>query len=189
MLSTLAFPPSQQPVFRLPAHLRAGGFSARPACDADIPFMRALYGDLRAGELDPLPWPESAKQVFLDHQFALQHRHYVRYYAPGDFLLIAHEEAPIGRLYLYHGAPDFLLVDIALSPAWRNQGLGGALIRAAQHAAQQSSARGLALHVEQHNTAARRLYDRLGFTLTTESDGQRFEMHWPCRTEDTGALS
>ncbi len=151
--------------------------------------MRQLYGDLRGSELNSLPWPEAAKQTFLDHQFSLQHRHYIRYYVPGDFLLIAHEGAPIGRLYLHHGTPDFLLVDIALSPQWRNRGMGTLLIQAAQDAAAQASARGLALHVEQRNTAARRLYDRLGFMLAGESDGQRFEMHWPCRAELTSALS
>lgn len=151
--------------------------------------MRTLYGDLRRGELDPLPWPESAKQVFLDHQFALQHRHYVSYYAHGDFLLIEHEGTPIGRLYLHHGKPDFLLVDIALSPAWRNRGIGAALIRAAQDTAQRALARSLLLHVEQRNTAARQLYERLGFTIMGETDGQRFEMQWPCRTERAEALS
>ena len=145
--------------------------------------MRELYGALRAEELNPLPWPEAAKQAFLDYQFALQHRHYVHYYAPGDFLLIEHGQTPIGRIYLHHGSPDFLLVDIALMPAWRDQGIGTALIRAAQDTAHRASARSLVLHVEQRNSAARRLYERLGFGLSGESDGQRFEMYWPCRAE------
>ncbi|WP_266170874.1 GNAT family N-acetyltransferase [Dyella subtropica] len=188
MLATLTLPPSQTSAIRLPPHLQAGGFSARAACDADIPFMRELYGELRAGELEALLWPKSAKWAFLDYQFALQHRHYVSYYAPGDFLLIEHRETPIGRLYVHHGKPDFVLVDIALMPPWRGKGIGTALIRAAQDTAQQASARGLILQVEQRNIAARRLYERMGFTLTGESDGQRFEMVWPCCAESIEGL-
>ncbi|WP_266158285.1 GNAT family N-acetyltransferase [Dyella silvatica] len=174
---TLPAFPAGKTSFAEPALLQERGIRLRAATADDLVFMRALYGNLRASELAPLPWSDEAKQTFLDDQFALQHLHFVRHYAAADFLLIEHRDTPIGRFYLLHEpAEDFLIIDIALLPAWRQQGMGSELIRAAQREASRLG-RGVNLHVDQRNTEARHLYERLGFKIVAE-EGPYQQMSW-----------
>jgi ribosomal protein S18 acetylase RimI-like enzyme len=70
---------------------------------------------------------------------------------------------PIGRLLLSFLPEEIRLVDIALLPEFRRQGIGAGLVAWVQA---QASATGKAvrLHVAPES-AARRLYERLGFSL------------------------
>ncbi|SFA98979.1 Acetyltransferase (GNAT) family protein [Collimonas sp. OK607] len=156
--------------------LRQRGIALRSCTAADIAFLRVLYRQLRAEELAPLSWPETQKHTFLDSQFALQHRHYLTHYPDADFCLIESAAQPIGRLYLWRQAPQFLVIDISLVPQWRNRGIGTALMHDAQELARMDQA-GLNLHVDQRNGAARRLYERLGF-IATDEDGPYASMRW-----------
>jgi RimJ/RimL family protein N-acetyltransferase len=169
-----AFPAGAVP--ETPAVLCQRGIVLRLCTTADIAFLRDLYRQLRAEELAPLPWPQAQKDAFLDSQFALQHRHYLTHYPDADFCLVESAAQPIGRLYLWRRAPQFLVIDISLVPQWRNGGIGTALIRGAQQLAQADEA-GLNLHVDQRNDAARRLYERLGF-IATDEDGPYTGMRW-----------
>ncbi len=147
------------------------------ACrDADLDWLRKLYGDVREGELAATGLSETVKTAFLDSQFALQHSHYVTVFAGTDFLLIEHEGKPVGRLYLYRRKPLFLVVDISLERAWRNRGIGSALLRAIQRLAYDNGA-GLSLHVADDNPRAQRLYHRLGFRKVGRT-GVHDLMHW-----------
>ncbi|MGZ7242501.1 GNAT family N-acetyltransferase, partial [Streptococcus pyogenes] len=75
--------------------------------------------------------------------------------------LILVGEAVAGRLWVDAHADRLQVLDIALLPAYRGQGLG---TRCLQELATEAERSGLALgiHVELHNPA-RRLYERLGF--------------------------
>src|SRR5256885_4170733 len=53
----------------------------RLAEEADYAFLRALYRQVRAAELAPVPWSEAEKHAFCDSQFALQDQHYRKHYA------------------------------------------------------------------------------------------------------------
>lgn len=131
--------------------------------DADHPFLRALYANVRAAELAPVPWPEEAKRAFLDEQFALQHDHYVKNYPGADLLLIERASHPVGRIYVYRTENEIRLMDIALVPEARGQGIGSALLHELMGEAR-ATGRELTLHVEPDNPA-QRLYQRLGFRL------------------------
>ncbi len=170
--------------FETPFTLRQQGFSLRPCATSDIEFLRELYGQVRADELAQVPWPTIQKTAFLDSQFALQHKHYLAHFSAADFLLLETAGESAGRLYLVRQAPEFLIVDISLLPQWRNHGIGSALIRHAQQLAQHAGA-ALNLHVDQRNYAARRLYQRLGFVVTSE-DGAHLAMRW-CAAEESNA--
>ncbi|AMO95461.1 acetyltransferase family protein [Collimonas fungivorans] len=174
-----AFPAGAVP--ETPAALRQRGIVLRPCTTADIAFLRELYRQLRAEELAPLPWPQAQKNAFLDSQFALQHRHYLTQYPDADFCLVESAAQPIGRLYLWRQAPQFLVIDISLLPQWRNSGIGTALMRGAQELARVGQA-DLNLHVDQRNSAARRLYERLGF-IATDEDGPYAGMRWQAPQE------
>jgi ribosomal protein S18 acetylase RimI-like enzyme len=148
----------------------------RPAQAHDIDWLRGLYRRLRAPEFAPMGWPPQALHAFLDQQFEMQHLHYVRYYERADFLVIECHDQPLGRLYLQRTAPEHLLVDISLDTPARGDGIGGALIVWAQKEAQ-ALGRGMRLHVEHGNHGARRLYERLGFSLV-ESMPTHALMRW-----------
>ncbi|MDE2155995.1 MAG: GNAT family N-acetyltransferase [Xanthomonadaceae bacterium] len=171
-----AFPAGHADHPHAPASLHEHGFALRPANDADMAFLRALYRETRANELSPVPWPPDVKQAFLDSQFDLQHRHYVTYYGRSDFLIIERGRQPVGRVYLLRQPPDFRIVDIALLESARRKGVGSALIA---HVQQLARAGGCAvtLHVDHRNTEARRLYQRLGFEAA-QGDGTHLPMKW-----------
>ncbi|MGY0618085.1 N-acetyltransferase family protein [Lysobacter sp. A378] len=160
----------------VPSVLHQRGIALRPARDADLPFLRQLYQSLRAEELAPLQWPPSAVQVFADSQFALQHAHYLDHYHGADFLLVEQHGEPVGRYYLFRGAPDYVVVDISLCAGTRRQGVGGALIAHTQREASERGC-GVHLHVRCDNAGAKRLYRRLGFTEGADHGGH-LSMSW-----------
>lgn len=161
----------------LPASLARLGFFLRPCHANDLPFLRELYGEGRAGELADVAWPDDAKRAFLDDQFSLQHRHYLAHFAAADFLILEHAGLSIGRLYLLRAQPRFQLIDIALLPDWCGKGIGSKLIHAAQARSHTDGADGVDLHADMRNVPAQRLYERLGFR-TVAQEGAHFRMQW-----------
>ena len=133
----------------------------RRTTDADVPFLRHLYGTTREEELRPVPWSDEQKQQFLEMQFTAQKSHYEEYYPDCDFLLIEMDRTPIGRLYVDRGDDDIRITDIALLPEFRGRGIGRMLIEEIL-AEGQSTGKSVSIHVE-HDNPARHLYDRLGF--------------------------
>ena len=173
------FPPERPDRMRTPASLVACGIALRALCDDDQPWLRDLYASTREEEMAQVPWPETHRRAFLDQQFEAQHRHYLQVHADADFLAVCDERGPLGRLYLLRSPPDHLLVDISLFPAARGRGIGASLIGAAQQAAAVRGC-GMTLHVLQHNTGARRLYERLGFAAS-EAAFPYLRMDWRAR--------
>jgi len=155
---------------RLP---QAVGF--RTATDADIPFLRALYASTREDEMRLLDWVPDQKDAFLAQQFGAQHRYYHEQFPDADFLIIERDGEAIGRVYLHRRTDELRLVDIALIPAARNEGLGKALLL---DLLDEATAAGLPvrIHVERFNPAMR-LYLRLGFR-PIEDQGVYQLMEW-----------
>jgi ribosomal protein S18 acetylase RimI-like enzyme len=160
------------------------GIGLRVETAADLDFQVALYTSVRWEELAPVEWPDQAKRDFLAQQARLQHAHYLEHYPGAELLVItapvalaadssdaenlwidaaAPERASIGRIYLRSGKTEIRLMDIALFPPYRAQGIGRCLIETLQS---EGAARAMdvTLHVEPTNPA-QRLYQRLGFTL------------------------
>ena len=153
------------------------GLSWREARNADLPFFRLLYADVRADELALTPWPEAVRKAFLDSQFALQHQHYTAHYQPADYLVIEDDGAPVGRLYLHRDGHEANVIDIALLSATRGRGIGTALLKMVQQTALRDGLDSVMLHVEHRNAGARRLYERAGFVLE-EDIGSHLRMRW-----------
>ena len=173
----LPFPASRDDADACAHLLGARGLSLRAAILQDLPFMRHLFGLLRADELERIPWPDSARQQFLDDQFSLQHHHFVTHYARAGFYLVEHEGNAAGRLYLLREPPYFLIVDIALLPDYRRRGLGGTLLAWMKALTVECGADGIDLQVNQHNPDAQRLYAREGFAVT-KPGGAYIGMRW-----------
>ena len=140
-----------------------------PAADWPMPdgqdgqALQSIYASTREEELASLPWPPAQKQEFLAMQFKAQHADYSSNRPDGVFALLEKAGQTVGRLCLDWVGNDCRIVDIALLPPWRNQGLGGAVLDCLMR---QADAEGysLSIHVEKHNPA-RRLYQRKGFEL------------------------
>lgn len=149
--------------FPVPAALAGQGIGLRPQTEGDLPFLRRLYVSLRWEEVSRVPhWDDAMRLAFLEDQHARQHHHYTTHYSRSDFLIVERDGAPVGRLALDRGhASDLRVVDIAFLPEARGQGLGTALLSAAQEEAL-ADGKGVSIHVEGENPA-RRLYARLGF--------------------------
>jgi GNAT superfamily N-acetyltransferase len=162
--AVFAFPGPARPAPPNQAQLRARGLGLRRAGPLDLAFLRRLYAALRADEMAGVPWPPAAKTAFLDSQFALQHHHFTRVFMAADFLIVEAHGQPVGRFYIDWAAPDALVIDIGLTADRRGQGLGSALLAWATAEAGRRGAARLTLHVLEQNIAARRLYERLGFS-------------------------
>lgn len=127
----------------------------------DKPFLYRLYASTREKELAVVDWSETQKDAFLHMQFEAQHKYYRQHYRETTFDLIVLDDEPVGRLYLARWPDEFRIVDIALLPEWRNQGIGSRLLQDILQEAQEAGLP-VSIHVECFNPALH-LYYRLGF--------------------------
>jgi len=133
----------------------------RAVAPADEELLYRIYASTRTEELAPVPWTEAQKEAFLRMQFRAQTLDYQANYPDTERRLILVDGVPAGRLYVDRREDEVRIVDIALLPAHRGAGVGGAILRGllAEAAA---AGKPLRIHVEQMNPALR-LYERLGF--------------------------
>jgi ribosomal protein S18 acetylase RimI-like enzyme len=168
----------------LPRSLRVQGFALRPEREADDTFLIALYASTRAHEMAMLTdWTAEQKQTFIAQQFAAQRFHYRTRLADCRFDVLERDGDAVGRLYTQETTGQLRIIDVALIPALRGQGVGTAILRHVLAGADRS-ALPVGLFVEPYNPALQ-LYRRLGFEQVAESDFY-IEMERPCRLE-TGA--
>lgn len=161
---------------RVPESLARQGIALRPEQDSDAPFLLALYGSTREAELAQVDWSEAQKQAFIQMQFGAQRQHYRNVLEDVGFDLILKDGVPKGRLYSQERVTQLHIVDIALMPDLRGQGVGGKLLEAiGYHAAQAGKAIGIFV---EHQNPARHLYDRLGFEAIRDT-GIYLEMERP----------
>ena len=106
----------------------------RPIAPGDEAFLFALYASTREEELQIVPWTAEQKHAFLQMQFRAQHDHYQQHYGGSSFDVILVGDVPAGRLYVARWAEEMRIIDVALLPAWRGQGIGTGMLRALQDA-------------------------------------------------------
>jgi GNAT superfamily N-acetyltransferase len=132
----------------------------RAATADDREFLYRVYASARADELAVTDWSDEQKAVFLRQQFDAQDAHY-RTYEAASFDVIVCEDSDAGRLYVQRRAREIRVMDIALLPGFRAQGIGARILQEVQRdAARDGSC--VTVHVEKFNPA-RALYGRLGF--------------------------
>lgn len=138
----------------------------RPVEAGDEPFLRSLYASTRHEELAPLGWTPSQLEAFLDMQYRARDAHYRQEYPDADDRLVLADGQPVGRFNVVREPQAILVIDIAMAPAFRGQGIGTGLLLGV---IEEASAAGVPaeLYVEMGNPA-RRLYDRLGFVPVGE---------------------
>jgi len=113
-----------------------------------------------------VPWDDTQKEAFLRHQFDAQDAWWREHYADASFDVILVEGEPAGRLYVHRGRSEIRIVDIALLPEQRGNGVGTRLLDELL-AEGDADAKSVTIHVERMNPALR-LYSRLGFALAED---------------------
>lgn len=147
----------------------------RPATDADAPFLAAVYASTREVELALTDWTAEQKSAFCRMQFDAQTAHYRQYYRTAEYDIIESGDDPVGRLYVDRWEREIRIMDIAILPAHRGQGIGTRLLVDLQKEAA-GCGKVLSIHVERMNPALS-LYHRLGFTVA-EDKGVYLLMEW-----------
>ena len=167
------------PVLRpgLAAGLPAG-YRLRERTPDDLDFLSQLYASTRQDEMRLVNWTDAQKAAFLQDQFDKQHSHYLAHYPRAQWLVIERDGDPIGRIYLEQTLREIRLMDVALLPTVRGQGMGSALMHALLAAADRAGLP-VSLHVEPFNPAIR-LYRRLGFVDIETRGYYQFMERAPC---------
>lgn len=140
----------------------------RSTKSTDTPFLFELYSTTRSKEIIEWGWDTSQQATFLQMQFGAQRRSHAAQFPDAEHRILLFGGQPIGQVLVWRCAAEIRLIDIALLPAFHSRGLGSAVIRQLQGEAA-ISGRPLRLSVLRGNPA-RRLYERLGFVVTKESD-------------------
>jgi ribosomal protein S18 acetylase RimI-like enzyme len=143
-----------------------GTVELRPAEPHDAELLFHVYASTRTEELAVMPWDDAQKVVFLRAQFVAQDRWYREHYGGASFDVVVVDDEPCGRLYVFRGESEIRIVDIALLPQHRGQGVGTSLLRNLLEEADAAGQR-VTIHVERFNPALR-LYERLGFTVAED---------------------
>jgi GNAT superfamily N-acetyltransferase len=141
----------------------------RPVADGDRAFLVELYASVREAELAHVPWDEATRHAFIEQQFAAQDSHYRQHYPGATLDVVEVDGEPAGRLYVHRGPSDIRVMDIAVLPPFRGNGVATGLLQTLIDEAE-GSVRKLSIHVEVNNPA-RTLYERLGFRPVGDEDG------------------
>jgi ribosomal protein S18 acetylase RimI-like enzyme len=144
----------------------------RPVEPRDDEFLYRVYAGTRTEELAVLAWDDAQKEAFLRAQFDAQSRWYREHYARATYEIVLVDGEPAGRLYLHRGETEIRIVDIALLPEHRGNGVGSSLLDNVLAEADASGKR-VTIHVERFNPALR-LYERLGFTVAEDKGAYLF---------------
>ena len=150
-------------------------YTLRAATEDDLAFQRQLYDTTREDELAAVHFPPEMKEQFLAMQFEAQTLHYRTHYGESQWEIIELAGQRIGRIILYRSQVCHELMDIALLPAHRGQGIGTRLIQLIQAEAAEKK-KLIRLYTNTGERSAR-LYLRLGFQIASD-DGLHTEMTW-----------
>ena len=135
--------------------------SLRPVASDDAELLFLIYASTREEELAVVPWDASVKEAFLRMQFKAQDTYYRATYPDASYDLIVSGDEVLGRLYVDRGESTWLVLDVALLPEHRGNGIGTRLLQKVITEAK-AAGKPVQIHVE-HLNPARHLYDRLGF--------------------------
>ncbi len=156
----------------------------RPATAGDGPFLRDLFVRTRAPRLAAAGLPPAALEALLAEQAALEPRARALSHPEATNLVALDDGVPVGRILIDRSGPEDRLVDLAIVPEAQGRGRGAELLRRLIGEAA-AAGRALSLSVDRTNTGALRLYERLGFGRTGESETDVFLRHASTSREET----
>jgi ribosomal protein S18 acetylase RimI-like enzyme len=143
-------------------------FRLREERVGDELFLQQLFEESRPLAAQLAHLPATLRAPLLHGQYQAQRQGFTAQFPAARWLVILAGEGPAGRLVYDDGTAMLHIADLALLPAWRGQGIGTALLLTLAAAVAPLP---LALSVAEENLQARRLYARLGFSLTGRQPG------------------
>lgn len=154
----------------------AGRLVLRPETRDDLPFRFALFCRSRPPEWDQVYLPVETLTQVMNHQFWAQTETYLARFPQARFDIIELDGESIGRIVVNRSGDRIHIVDQAIAPERRNQGLGTAVMRSLMA---EAAGGGLfmTLKVSNANDPSMKLYGRLGFVAEDEAL-EYIEMIW-----------
>jgi GNAT superfamily N-acetyltransferase len=137
-----------------------------PTTDDRALFFR-VFASTRAEELAMMPLAPPQKEALLAMQFEARERDYTARHRASERFVVERRGEPVGTLWLDRTDHEIRVLDVALLPEHRNQGLGTELLSSLVREARDRRLP-LRLSVLAHGPA-RRLYERLGFEAVGEA--------------------
>jgi len=144
--------------------------SFRPATDGDADFLFELFASTRV-DITLSDIPLKQKRLIMRQQFHAQTTHYASHFSQADFLIVMQGKTRIGRLVIDRDQTEIRVIDIAILPQWRGQGIGTRLMTDILTEGRVSD-RPVRLHAEKMGRVVE-FYRRLGFEVIEEK-----EMHF-----------
>src|SRR5882762_11065326 len=137
------------------------GLTLREVSHLDEAFLLGLYSSVREAELAMVPWTDEQRLAFVRHQYAAQRNHYRAEYPAAQHSILFKDDVPVGMLYIDFTHADVRIVDLIISPASRNLGIGSSLLKVLQSEASRLK-KPLTIFVDQQDRSIN-FFDRLGF--------------------------
>lgn len=147
--------------------------SLRVADVNDSDFLLQVYESTRQEEMSAWGWNSTQQAQFVRMQFEVRSRGYRAAYPSAIESLIFIDNVPAGSMIVFRSSVEIRIVDIALLPQFRGQGIGSQLIGDLVSESIHSNIP-LRLSVHRGNSAAR-LYERHGF-VAKSGDAMYCEM-------------
>ncbi len=145
----------------------------RPERAEDEVFLFALFCGSREAEFATLSQPE--RETLLRLQYRAQSRDYAERFPRSEHFIIESCGEAAGRLLLNRDPNELRIIDIAVTPERRRQGIASAVLKSLISEAE-SARIPLSLSVW-HDNPALALYRRLGFRVRAES-ATHLELEW-----------
>jgi len=153
----------------------AGIITLTSSSPSDEPLFYRTYASTRLEEMALTGWDAPQREHFLRMQYEAQRQSYLAQVPAAEYLVIRLDGNPAGRLITNRTAEDIHIVDIAVLPEFRRQGIASYLMNS-MLAEARNYGKTVSLHVERFNRALS-WYERLGFTLV-QTGPIHLEMVW-----------
>lgn len=136
-------------------------YTLRPAVEEDYDFLYTLNRTALRVYVEPIwGWHEEWQQEY-----------FRRKYNPQARQIIQVGGVDAGVVVVERRADEVYLALIELLPAFQGRGIGTAVVEALKRSAH-AAGQPVTLHVLRTNTPARRLYERLGFSVVAEEEAR-----------------
>lgn len=147
-----------------------------PATDDDREFLYEVYCSTRLSEVEQFGWDEVQIATFLRMQFDSRVRAYKMQSPTAKYSIIMFGTERAGSMITEKSDRKIVLIDIAVLPQFRRNGIAKHIIRQLQNEAA-ALGKPVVLRVDKLNANAFKLYKTLGFVISEDNE-LMYEMEW-----------
>lgn len=148
----------------------------RPATGEDREFHYVVYCSTRRDEVAQFGWNDVQIEAFLRMQFDLRERAYKMQSPEAKYCIVEFATEQAGSMITEITDQKIVLIDIAVLPQYQGNGIATTLIKQLQSEAAAAN-KAVMLHVDKLNSRAFKLYEGLGFLISSENE-LMYEMEW-----------